>query len=79
MHKMSPQYLSSKASKIIAHITITVVTLYAQPVEEALASLASHTLCRERKGLVTLQLLNCCRGMQLSNIVLDNTSVKHVM
>ena len=53
--------------------------IYAQPAEEALASLASHTLCRERKGLVTLQLLNCCRGMQLSNIVLDNTSVKHVM
>ena len=31
-------------------------------------SLASHTLCRERKGLVMLQLPSCCRGTQLLNI-----------
>ena len=31
-------------------------------------SLASHTLRRERKGLVTLQLPSCRRGAQLSNI-----------
>ena len=31
-------------------------------------SLASHTLCRERKGLVMLQLPSCRRGMQLSTI-----------
>ena len=29
-------------------------------------SLVSHTLHRERKGLVTLQLTSCCQGMQLS-------------
>ena len=33
-----------------------------------LVSLASHTLGRERKGLVTLQLLSCRRGAQLSTI-----------
>ena len=32
------------------------------------SSLASHTLHRERKGLVTLQLLSCRRGTQLPNI-----------
>ena len=46
-------------------------------------SLASHTLRRERKGLVTLQLPSCRRGTQLSNIaVSDNkmlTSAKHVV
>ena len=31
-------------------------------------SLASHTLRRERKGLVTLQLPSCRRGTQLSTI-----------
>ena len=30
-------------------------------------SLASHTLRREKKGLVTLQLSSCCRGTQLSS------------
>ena len=34
----------------------------------SVASLASYTLRRERKGLVTLQLPSCCRGTQLSNI-----------
>ena len=33
-----------------------------------LVSLASHTLRREKEGLVTLQLLSCCRGTQLSTI-----------
>ena len=33
-----------------------------------LVPLASHTLHRERKSLVTLQLLSCCRGTQLLTI-----------
>jgi len=38
-------------------------------VSMAAPSLTSHTLRRERKGLVMLQLLSCRRGTQLSNIV----------
>jgi len=42
--------------------------LQVEPPPPKLPSLASHTLRRERKGLVTLQLPSCRRGMQLSNI-----------
>ena len=43
-----------------------------------LYSLASHTLCRGREGLVTLQLLSCHRGTQLSLCNKMLTSTKHV-
>ena len=39
------------------------------PCCRSLPHLASHTLCRERKGLVTLQLTSCRQGTQLSNSV----------
>ena len=35
---------------------------------DSYSSLASHTIRRERKGLVMLQLLSCHRGTQLLNM-----------
>ena len=52
------------------------------PLVRKRVSLASHTLHRERKGLVTLQLPSCRRGMQYRPLRLGNkmlTSAKHVV
>ena len=47
-------------ARLVHHLTIMHTAIFT-------SNLTSHTLHKERKGLVMLQPLSCCQGMQLSN------------